>query len=113
MSTRVRGEPEVSTTGGVVRGGWENAVAVFRGIPYAAPPFGPRRFAAPVAPAPWDGARDARQFGPPVPQADFAGAVMSSVSGTVADGSADCLTLNVWAPELGATRIPVMMWIHG
>jgi para-nitrobenzyl esterase len=113
MSTRVRGEPEVSTTGGVVRGRWENAVAVFRGIPYAAPPVGSRRFAAPDAAQPWHGVRDALEFGPPVPQADFAGAVMSSVSGVAADGSADCLTLNVWAPELGATGRPVMVWIHG
>ncbi|HEY6577152.1 MAG TPA: carboxylesterase family protein [Mycobacterium sp.] len=113
MSTRVRGEPEVRTTGGVVRGGWENAVAVFRGIPYAAPPVGSRRFAAPDAAQPWQGIRDALQFGPPVPQADFAGAVMSSVSGGAADGSADCLTLNVWSPDLGAAGLPVMMWIHG
>ena len=107
------GEPEVRTTGGVVRGGWENAVAVFRGIPYAAPPVGSRRFAAPDAAQPWDGIRDALEFGPPVPQADFAGAAMTSMSGDAADGSADCLTLNVWAPDLGAAGLPVMMWIHG
>jgi carboxylesterase type B len=53
----VGGEPEVRTTGGVVRGGWENAVAVFRGIPYAAPPVGSRRFAPPDAAHPWDGVR--------------------------------------------------------
>jgi para-nitrobenzyl esterase len=28
-------EPEIVTTAGVVRGQWEGAVAVFRGIPYA------------------------------------------------------------------------------
>jgi carboxylesterase type B len=28
-------EPEVVTTAGVVRGQWEGAVTVFRGIPYA------------------------------------------------------------------------------
>jgi para-nitrobenzyl esterase len=38
---------------------------------------------------------------------------MSSVSGSVADGSADCLTLNVWSPDIGAGRLPVMLWIHG
>ena len=25
----------------------------------------------------------------------------------------DCLNLNVWTPELGATRLPVLVWIHG
>jgi para-nitrobenzyl esterase len=38
---------------------------------------------------------------------------MSSVSGSTADGSADCLTLNIWSPELGAAGLPVMVWIHG
>jgi para-nitrobenzyl esterase len=106
-------EPEVRTAAGVVRGRWENAVAVFRGIPYAEPPFGSRRFGAPVAVQRWDGTRDALEFGPPVPQATRAGSVMSSVSGSTADGSADCLTLNVWSPDLGAAGLPVMVWIHG
>jgi len=44
----VDGEAEVRTAAGVVRGRWENAVAVFRGIPHAQPPVGSRRFAAPV-----------------------------------------------------------------
>jgi carboxylesterase type B len=57
--------------------------------------------------------RDALEFGPPVPQATRAGSVMSSVSGSTADGSADCLTLNVWSHELGAAGLPVMVWIHG
>ncbi|WP_043738885.1 carboxylesterase family protein [Nocardia asiatica] len=57
-------EPEVRTTAGVVRGSREKAVAVFRGIPYARPPVGERRFAAPVPVAPWEGVRDALAFGP-------------------------------------------------
>jgi para-nitrobenzyl esterase len=61
----------------------------------------------------WDGTRDALEFGPPVPQATHAGSVMSSVSGSTADGSADCLTLNIWSPDLGAAGLPVMVWIHG
>ncbi|GAA5092620.1 carboxylesterase/lipase family protein [Nocardia iowensis] len=98
-------DPEVRTTAGVVRGRWEHAVAVFRGIPYAQPPVGARRFAAPVPAQPWDGCRDALKFGPPVPQAG------SAVSGT-SDSSRNCLTLNVWSPDLGA-GLPVMVWIHG
>jgi para-nitrobenzyl esterase len=84
--------PEVRTTSGVVRGRWENAVAVFRGIPYAEPPLGARRFGAPVAVEPWEGSRDALEFGPPVPHG---------------------LTLNVWSPAPGAAGLPVMVWIHG
>lgn len=106
-------EPEIRTAAGVVRGRWENAIAVFRGVPYAEPPVGSRRFGAPIPVQRWDGVRDALEFGPPVPQASNAGAVMSSVSGSVRDGSADCLTLNVWSPDLGAVRLPVMVWIQG
>ncbi|MFI7531660.1 carboxylesterase family protein, partial [Nocardia salmonicida] len=51
-------EPEVRTATGVVRGKWEDPVAVFRGIPYAEPPVGARRFAAPVPAQRWDGIRD-------------------------------------------------------
>lgn len=93
-------EPEIRTTAGVVRGRWENAVAVFRGIPYAEPPFGPLRFKAPVPAARWDGVRDAAEFGPPVPQPAHSSAD-------------DCLTLNIWSPELAAAGLPVMVWIHG
>ncbi|WP_280448980.1 carboxylesterase/lipase family protein [Nocardia brasiliensis] len=93
---------EVRTVSGVVRGEWVRDVAVFRGVPYARPPVGARRFAAPVPVLPWDGVRDALEFGPPVPQKGWAGA-----------DSGDCLTLNVWSPDLGAARLPVLVWIHG
>ncbi|WP_051182043.1 carboxylesterase/lipase family protein [Nocardia vinacea] len=106
-------EPEIRTAAGVVRGRWENAVAVFRGIRYAEPPIGARRFGAPVPAQRWDGVRDALKFGPPVPQTSNAGSVMSSLSERTSDGSEDCLTLNVWSPDLGAARLPAMVWIQG
>ncbi|MGK8524904.1 carboxylesterase/lipase family protein [Nocardia asteroides] len=90
-------------------GRWEKSVAVFRGIPYAQPPFGALRFMAPVRARSWDGVRDASQFGPPVPQAGFAG---SSESGAD-ERAANCLTLNVWTPDPGCAGLPVMVWIHG
>ncbi|MFF7945021.1 carboxylesterase/lipase family protein [Nocardia gamkensis] len=97
-------EPEIRTAAGIVRGRWEGAVAVFRGIPYARPPVGPRRFAAPVAAQPWEGVRDALEFGRAVPRA-------TSVSS--GDDSGECSTLNVWSPDLGGAGLPVMVWIHG
>ncbi|MGK8486871.1 carboxylesterase/lipase family protein [Nocardia asiatica] len=106
-------EPEIRTVTGVVRGRWEGPVAVFRGVRYAEPPVGARRFAAPVPAQRWDGVRDARRFGPPVPQPSNTGSAMTSVSGSTEDGSEDCLTLNVWSPGLGAAKLPVMVWIQG
>ncbi|MFD5176518.1 carboxylesterase/lipase family protein [Nocardia sp. NPDC058379] len=105
--------PAIRTAAGVVRGRWDGAVAIFRGIPYAQPPAGARRFAAPVPARSWDGVRDAGRFGPPVPQVRNTGSVMSSVSGRTEDGSEDCLTLNVWSPDLGTAELPVMVWIQG
>ncbi|GAA3142866.1 hypothetical protein GCM10020001_077210 [Nonomuraea salmonea] len=43
-------EPKATITTGRVRGHRENGVAVFRGIPYARPPLGDLRFAAPRTP---------------------------------------------------------------
>jgi para-nitrobenzyl esterase len=95
-------EPEVRTVAGTVRGTRHGAVAAFRGIPYAQPPVDALRFRAPVPALPWDGVRDASAFGPPVPQ-----------TASPPDASDDWLTLNVWSPDLGATGLPVMVWIHG
>ncbi|KAA0024070.1 carboxylesterase/lipase family protein [Antrihabitans cavernicola] len=95
------------TNAGRVRGTVEDGIAVFRGIPFAAPPAGSLRFAAPVPPQPWDGVRDALTFGPPPPQADAFG-MDQLVCGD------DWLTLNVWSPDPSRdVGLPVMVWIQG
>jgi para-nitrobenzyl esterase len=50
--TADQANPVVRTPYGAVCGRYENGVAVFRGIPYAAPPFGPGRFRSPAPPEP-------------------------------------------------------------
>lgn len=57
--------PEVRTAAGALRGSREAGVAVFRGIPYAEPPVGALRFAAPRPVRGWDGVRTAVAYGPP------------------------------------------------
>lgn len=106
--------PEVVTTSGRVRGARAGGqVAVYRGIPYAAPPFGANRFRPPQPVAQWDGVRDATQFGPGCPQRSLdpnperSGHFNPSVIGE------DCLSLNVWSPDPGSSGLPVMVWIHG
>jgi para-nitrobenzyl esterase len=106
-------EPEVRCTAGTVRGRVEDGLAVFRGIPFAAPPVGDARFAAPRPPARWDGVREAFAFGPIAPQ-DLAG--FRPPGGPVPPPAAsyDWLTVNVWTPDPDpAARRPVMVWIHG
>ncbi|MEU8991747.1 carboxylesterase family protein [Streptomyces sp. NPDC048558] len=111
--TAVRTDPVVSTPYGAVRGRYEDGVAVFRGIPYAAPPFGPHRFRPPVPPEPWDGVREAADFGPTPPKPPYSEAFAQYLSDPVVPGD-DCLNLNVWTPEPGpAARLPVMVWLHG
>lgn len=106
-------DPVVRTPHGDVRGRYEHGIAVFRGIPYAAPPFGPLRFRPPVPPEPWDGVRDAGAFGPTPPKPPYSEAFARLLADPVVPGD-DCLNLNVWTPEPGpGAKLPVMVWIHG
>src|SRR5581483_10899902 len=106
-------DPIVMTTEGKVRGRINGSAAVFLGIPYAAPPFGPHRFRAPAPPDPWDGVRDAAEYGPTAPQPHRQ---FTLVPEPVMDG-ADCLSLNGFAPadrpDPAGPGWPVLVWIHG
>jgi para-nitrobenzyl esterase len=99
---------------GELQGVVEDDIAVFRGIPYAAPPVGELRWRPPQPVAAWDGLRDASRFGHACPQKlgaypDWADAHFAQVS-----LDEDCLSLNVWAPaDRGAELLPVMFYIHG
>ncbi len=97
---------EVRTVSGTVRGRRAEGLTVFRGVPFAQPPVGALRFAAPQPPRPWDGVRDAAEFGPAPPQSGALRAV-GAAAGT------EWLTVNVWSPDPGAARLPVLVWIHG
>ena len=104
-------ETVIQTASGMVRGVKEGDVDIFRGIPYAAPPVGEFRWRPPQPVTPWEGVRDAKEFGPSCAQAGFGGG-----PGAISQGSSeDCLYLNIWKPagtRQGA-KLPVMVWIHG
>jgi para-nitrobenzyl esterase len=99
--------PTVAVDTGALAGVKEQAVDVFKGIPYAAPPVGALRWQPPAPPAKWAGTRDASSFGAICQQPK-----RPDVAGAVQQKSEDCLTLNVWTFD-GAKKAPVMVWIHG
>ncbi|WP_392672691.1 carboxylesterase/lipase family protein [Streptomyces sp. LN785] len=104
--------PLVSTVDGVVRGTLEQGVAVFRGIPYAAAPTGPRRFRAPEPAEPWEGVREAVAFGPTAPKRPYSPPLDELLPDPEVAGDG-CLNLNVWTPSPARTGLPVLVWIHG
>lgn len=105
-------EPIVRTAHGRIRGTTRDGVTAFLGVPYAAPPFGPNRFRAPRPPEPWDGVRDAVEYGPTAPKPGYPPPFDALLPDPDIPGE-DCLNLNVWTPDPGGSGLPVMVWIHG
>lgn len=100
----------VHTQSGPVRGIGTDVMA-FKGIPYAAPPTGNRRWRPPAAAEQWTDVRDATRFGPRCPGTPPARALALGLGGPASE---DCLTLNVWTSAKSAgDGLPVMVWIHG
>jgi para-nitrobenzyl esterase len=102
--------PTAVTAQGKVAGIVVDGLDVYRGIPYALPPVGNRRWMAPVPPAAWSGSRDASFFGPSCIQPPMGS--NSIYADEAVSTSEDCLALNIWVPEQ-ATDSPVIVWIYG
>ncbi len=105
-------DPVVATTRGRVRGFAREQDTAFYGIPYAQPPFGRLRFAAPEAVDPWTGVIDATKFAPTAPQPERR---FTLIPEPIIDGgdAPPCLSLNVFTPGSGGDALPVFVWIHG
>ncbi len=102
--------PTVKVTGGVVEGRLQaDSIAVFKGIPFAAPPVGDLRWREPAPVAPWTGVKDAGKF-----SASCAQAINDWNRQEAIGNQEDCLYLNVWTNEWPAkNKKPVMFWIYG
>ena len=96
--------PKVMTSLGEVQGITENGIRIFRGIPYAEPPIGDLRWQATQPKTAWEGTLDASDYGPQCPQ---------GFGEQTIPQDEDCLTINVWTPEVVEEPLPVMFWIHG
>lgn len=104
------GVNRATTSLGSLEGEHVNGVNIYRGVPYAQPPTGERRFAPPVAPEPWKGMRAAKQFSPRCMQHPLFGDMNFRANGM----SEDCLYLNIWTPMTKSTdRLPVLVYFFG
>jgi para-nitrobenzyl esterase len=103
--------PTVTTLEGPVLGARDADTLVFRGLPYAAPPVGDRRWRAPQPPLVRSGTLDAEYFGLSCVQPPGLSTTNGGDPGRTGE---DCLTLNIWTPSLApSARLPVFVWIHG
>lgn len=105
---------EVPTTAGAVRGRWREGSAAFLGIPYAEPPIGDLRFAEPVPHRPWEGVRDALDYGA-TPQRKLPDSELIITPEPSIPGDS-ILNLNVFTPSPSRNPddgLPVLVWIHG
>ncbi|GAA2063798.1 carboxylesterase/lipase family protein [Williamsia deligens] len=100
----------MTTADGVVDGVAYDGLHSWRGIPYAAPPMGDRRFRAPQPPVGWRGVRHCVSFRNAAPQARRYTTTGINKHQPVSE---DCLTLNVIAPARRSGPLPVMVFIHG
>ncbi len=104
-------DPVVLTPEGRVSGlRLEAGVQRFLGIPYAAPPVGPLRLRGPRPAVPWSGLRDGSVPAPASLQT--LGGNQVWMNEPIARQAEDCLTLNVWTPDLNGSA-PVLFWLHG
>ena len=107
--------PVVNTSCGTIRGSYEDAVYVFRGIRYATPPVDGLRWKSPqplhMSQGCWEGLYPAYRF--------QSSCYQYNTATRQQEGSEDCLFLNVWTPRIQQTGsesspgLDVMVYIHG
>ncbi|KAF7636584.1 COesterase domain-containing protein [Meloidogyne graminicola] len=108
---------ELTIDSGSIRGEYltigANEFAVFKGIPYAAPPVGSLRFQSPEPPAKWRGVMNASQYAPMCAQRQRDRPI-DPLNLYRIHISEDCLYLNVFAPpQFTNDSYPTIVFLHG
>ncbi len=95
--------------------GANESIAVFKGIPFGAPPVGAGRWRAPEPAPGWSGVRKADAFSPSCIQTIVTERKPWTYEFmTHGEVSEDCLYLNIWTPATSTTaRRPVFVYIYG
>jgi hypothetical protein len=111
----------IHTSDGLVQGVIVNGTGVWRGIPYAAPPVGDRRWRPPQPHQPWgtDTPLDATLFGACCMQLSYKAKDGSTHGGwkslNLSHMDEDCLFVNIYSPLFaaeGGGLLPVMVYFH-
>ncbi len=105
------------TEGGIVEGipSSNHTISVFRGVPYAAPPVGKKRWTEPQPVEKWDGIRQAVNFAPiPFQPPRYKTNDMQRRKEIDWPMSEDCLYLNIWTPAQSTEdKLPVAVYMFG
>ncbi|MBN9145359.1 MULTISPECIES: carboxylesterase/lipase family protein [unclassified Novosphingobium] len=101
-------QPRAVVEQGALVGQTQDGVTSFKGIPFAAPPVGALRWRAPQPAGPWQGDRDAANFGH-----DCMQVYQPNPLPPGSEHSEDCLYLNIWRLAGEARKLPVLVWIYG
>src|SRR5437762_1910669 len=112
LSGPASADNHIRIASGVIEGTTDprSGVRAFKGVPYAAPPVGDRRWKPPQPVKGWEGVRKADRFGPRAMQPPIFDDMVFRSNGM----SEDCLYLNVWTPaKSDKERLPGLVYFYG